>query len=238
MDVSRGEKIVRFQNLYKQYSHLSFSRPEDRAVAINGLESRLLEAFRTKGGFGIFDEGDGLLQSTNPKDRKGLLRRSLLWCRAEGTGRFERIDFPANRQRVPSWSWMAFTGAIDYLEMGFDGVEWAAIRSPWSLERESSSATQIEGQNNAWVLTAQARDITNDDLGAENITLDVPGGPETPKMKVVVLGIERGSERRHFVLAISKTSSRSEVLETYERVGAGWVREQFLSQNVSSVQIY
>jgi hypothetical protein len=45
-----------------QYSRLLFSRIEDRPIAIAGLEKRLIGAFGTQGGFGVFAAPDGLLQ--------------------------------------------------------------------------------------------------------------------------------------------------------------------------------
>jgi hypothetical protein len=53
----RGWKIAYFQDLYKQYSRLQFTRIEDRAIAILGLENRLRVAYGVHGGFGIFDDG-------------------------------------------------------------------------------------------------------------------------------------------------------------------------------------
>lgn len=63
-----------------------------------------------------------------------LLRRSLLWHRAPEVGGLEEIDFKAKKSAPPSWSWMAYKGGIDYLELPFGQVEWEEneIVSPWS----------------------------------------------------------------------------------------------------------
>ncbi|KAI0476359.1 heterokaryon incompatibility protein-domain-containing protein [Xylariaceae sp. FL0804] len=144
MDSSRGSKIELYQDLYRRYSTLAFSRVEDRPVAIAGLEKRLVGACGNRGGYGVFDDGA----------RGGLLHRSLLWHRSPREASLSRIAFfdPSSGDQsqgqdhpdhdhhhrgrssvvVPSWSWMAYRGAIDYLRPPFNGVEWEPVGSPWS----------------------------------------------------------------------------------------------------------
>lgn len=81
---SRGEKLQRYQKLHVFYSHLSLTNSFDRPLAIDGLQDRILSALKAKGGFGAFDEGP---------EKKGLLRRSLLWIRGRGTEKMVRIKF-------------------------------------------------------------------------------------------------------------------------------------------------
>ena len=106
----RALEVEYFQDLYRRYSRLDFTRIEDRPFGIAGLERRLLEAFKTKGGFGIFDDGD--------KRDHHLFHRSLLWCRGddEPDSGMVPIRFPGDRDiHVPSWSWMAYKGSIGML---------------------------------------------------------------------------------------------------------------------------
>ncbi|KAJ9148868.1 hypothetical protein NKR23_g4690 [Pleurostoma richardsiae] len=98
---SRGEKIRLYEDLYKQYSRLEFSWLADRAVAIAGLEKRLIRDFNN-GGYGVFDDG------------RGLLHRSLLWRRGVDQPSLSRIVFPLGRRSAPTWSWMGYNGGIDY----------------------------------------------------------------------------------------------------------------------------
>jgi len=126
MEANQGEKILRYQDLYKSYSRLDLTNDYDRPMAIDGLQDRLLGTLKTLGGFGVFDEG---------VKKKGLLRRSLLWHRAESeTKTMKRIKFPAARHAisiVPSWSWMAYSGAIEYITPVFGSVDWEDLESPW-----------------------------------------------------------------------------------------------------------
>lgn len=128
-----GAKIRLYQDLYSKYSRLELSRHEDRPIAIAGIEKHLVLSFQVRGGFGVFDDGE-----------RGLLWRSLLWRRGrneeEEAPRLQRIDFEhvegsaAGRIAPPSWSWMAYRGAIDYLDPPFDRMEWEErdIYSQWS----------------------------------------------------------------------------------------------------------
>ena len=137
---SRGLKIRYFQSLYKQYSQLELTHIQDRPLAIAGLESRLRKAYRlredywAKGGYGIFYDGPG----------HGLFHRSLLWQRGEDEPLLEPIDFSKRPQdSMPSWSWMAFTGGIDYLDPPFNKVDWEEkeVESPWSRTNGGSEGT-------------------------------------------------------------------------------------------------
>lgn len=145
-EANQAERILRYQDLYKRYSHLDLSSPSDRPMAIGGLQDRILRALRTPGGFGVFDEGT---------KKKGL-RHSLLWYRSHETPRLERIHFNSYRSAVSavlSWSWMAYMGSIDYISPAFGGVQWEDLRSPWSGGGNGISSgdarTELQGANSA-----------------------------------------------------------------------------------------
>src|SRR5215469_7798924 len=85
---TNGGRIRLYESLYKQYSRLQFSRDYDRPIAIAGLEQRLIRAFDTQGGYGVFERYFG---------------RSLLWQRDSDVARMEKIDFPGEQQfRMPT----------------------------------------------------------------------------------------------------------------------------------------
>ncbi|KAF2183605.1 HET-domain-containing protein, partial [Zopfia rhizophila CBS 207.26] len=100
-------KIRLFQSLFKRYSRLGLTKSTDRSVAISGLEKRLADTFGKPGRHGVFES---------------YLHRSLLWERSEDT-RMKRILYATDR-RVPSWSWMAYEGPIEYMDIPFRRVEW------------------------------------------------------------------------------------------------------------------
>jgi hypothetical protein len=236
MHVKQGEKITHYQNLYKQYSRLSLTNPFDRPMAINGLQDRILSALGTKGGFGVFDEGQ----------KMGLLRRSLLWYRSDKTPRLDRITFPPDRaiSIVPSWSWMAYTGGIDYISPTFGGTAWVALRSPWSTTFAGSLPAQVQGSKIA--LVAEAREFSSptarERAGECLLQFDTPGQSEQQVATLcVVLGRQkslRGAQGMpamlgqandkdhlvHYLLLVRPTSKADHEGSTiYERVGAGYL---------------
>ncbi|KAF1962301.1 HET-domain-containing protein [Byssothecium circinans] len=102
------DKVNLFQHLFSLYSQLGLTVPTDRPIAISGLVDRLAESFQMTAMHGVFD---------------GYLHRSLLWKRS-GLVRMQRILYASDR-KVPSWSWMAYTGQIEYVEIEHYRVEWA-----------------------------------------------------------------------------------------------------------------
>lgn len=193
-----------------QHSQLEFSKAIDRPVAIAGLEERLIQAFQTAGGFGVF---------------QSYLGRSLLWCRDPSVARLRRIEIvPEERQRrIPSWSWMAYHGGIKFLEPPFDDVDWTKgteFQSPYTASSGRVSSSRNIQRIDLRVIP-RSFEVGN---GSQNssITHLVWDEPDAPRdqLKCVVIGrrkSERGSATQtHWVLIIRPVSAGS-----YERVGVG-----------------
>jgi hypothetical protein len=219
---TRGGKIRLYQDLYIQYSRLNFTRISDRAIAIAGLEKRLIHDLKTYGGFGVLDDG------------LGLLHRSLLWQRGSEESTMDRIVFPADRQMmmIPTWSWMAYKGGIDYLDLPFDGVDWdEQIRSPWNPG--SREVWHTGDQAGIVELSAIARDFDfTGTTGPESkLIYDIPGRSSGPSqsVKCVVVGRLKNSgqnerNKMHYVLLVSPISSQvTRGGQVCERVGVGQV---------------
>jgi hypothetical protein len=233
IDATQGEKILRCQELYREYSRLSLSIPFDRPVAIDALQQRLLRTLKVKGGFGMFDEGV----------TRGLLCRSLLWRRGSDTASLSRIDFPPDRimPAIPSWSWMAFTGGIDYLQPDFGSVRWEDLQSPWSTARLRNGP-----YNAGSVLIATLREC---DLGSawadqaeSELIFDDPDSPPQFTMTCLVLGKHKGSPsaeaQRHYILLVTATLERDGDGKTlYERAGVGYVPGRCISPEGSLASI-
>lgn len=218
MSATKGEKIVRYQDLYKKYSRLGLSKSYDRPIAIDGIQNRLLEAFKTRGGFGVFDDGVS----------RGLLRRGLLWHRGFDEGKLSRIEFPSDRAtEVPSWSWMAYTGGIDYLELEFDGVDWEDLQSPWTGQGGLAARTMDRGGNIALGATVRDFDLGKASEGEGVLIFDTPGSSEKLELQCVVLGRQKGdqvwSEKTHYLLVVTPTTSNRHGTKIYKRVGAGYL---------------
>lgn len=236
---SRGAKIRLYQDLYKQYSRLKFTRIWDRPIAIAGLEKRLIHAFDTYGGFGVFDDGGG------------FLRRTLLWHRGSDENTLDRIVFPADRQMtVPTWSWMAYKGGIDYLELPFDGVDWEeqGVRSPWTPG--SSGVWHTGDQAGIVELSAIAREIDfKKSPGQEpKIIYDIPpktDGGISQHVMCVVVGRLKGSGQpqlnrmsMHYVLLVTlKASQAARGRQVCERVGVGYIPGNWIKTDQQGISV-
>lgn len=217
---SLGGKTRVCQEIYSQYSRLEFTRHEDRPIGIAGLEKRLIHSFNVRGG------GFGVLDNTEP----GLLRRSLLWHRPLGDVPLEAINFrglpgptaaATNFSPPPSWSWMAYKGAIEYLFVPFNQVEWEDqdVRSPWLRSPSGTWSYSGDRSNVALELTVVARVFEPQAADeAAGIILDTP--PMTSEqgrdLMCVVLGRMKSDNqsresRIHFVLLVTAEDSGSPV---------------------------
>jgi hypothetical protein len=216
---SRGERIIFYQDLYKQYSRLAFTRWEDRPIAISGLEKRLIHDLKTQGGFGVFD------------DTRSLLCRSLLWQRGNDEISLRKITFPPERNmNVPTWSWMAYEGGIDFLDLPLGGVEWQKeeIHSPWIPD--ASQVYHTTDSRGSIELSGTAREFNIKDAGLNEAILvyDIPK-TASQLLKCVVMGRRREQgnvgDARHYVLLIAQKGPAAKV---YERVGVGFMPGKFI----------
>ncbi|KAF3051863.1 hypothetical protein E8E11_010396 [Didymella keratinophila] len=202
---SHGERIIRCQDLYKRYSRLGLAQPYDRPTAIDGMQQRLLRTMDLEGGFGVFDEGN----------MRGLLRRSLLWRRPDHVESLGRIKFPVDRgaTSIPTWSWMAYDGPIDYLDLDFGRLDWADLISPWSPERRPNTTSLLARVSKYTVPEALKGDIS--------IILDTPGASGCDERNCVILGTQKdGEEKIHYVLFVAAFSNKKGEVY-YERIGTG-----------------
>lgn len=200
--------MLRVQGLFSQYSRLGLTRDYDRFTAIAGLQKRLLNmpSMKLQGNYGIFDNHE-----------PGLLRRCLLWHRSLDNKTMTRIKYP-KEQEVPSWSWMAFSGAIDYFPLTFGGFAWQDLHASWPSSDNAASRTSIKAK-------VQTMDLTKVKPFEALIVLDIPTDVDQDQMMAVALGIEEGEtaieDRKHYVLVVVSKHLWGHKL--YERVGAGYV---------------
>lgn len=231
---NQGGKIQLYQSLYARYSRLDFSNYEDRPVAIAGLEKRLISKLDLRGGFGMLDDAE-----------PGLLRRSLLWRRAEDEASLNLIQFNGCHDETsrifspPTWSWMAYKGAIGYLDIPFGQVSWETkdIISPWSTNSFGtwSYSRDITPEPRRLNVTARDFDKTAAAAGLAKATsyiiIDIPSliWLEDHTLKCVVLGRLRKAESdaindtTHFVMFVKPETSSEAKFHAYVRIGVGYL---------------
>jgi hypothetical protein len=255
MSATLGERIIRLQSLFKTYSGLAFTNSFDRPVAVRGMQNRLLEALNTSGGYGILGQDDDDADNPTGLGQRGLLRRSLLWHRqpsnlgAKNTGKnsqlqddtegLQPIQFPANHEGAPTWSWMAYVGEVDFFRPTFGNVDWQELESPWPGSNRMVTPSRSHLIERA--LRGTVWQITSDSVcgGGDNrlgkIIYDRPAESTVPEQRCLVLGIERNhtdiKERWHYFLMIRPTGQLSPETNgrIYTRIGAGYLRGKHMS---------
>jgi hypothetical protein len=224
---SRALKIRYFQDLYRLYSKLDFSWIEDRPIAIAGLERRLQNAYGTSGGYGVFDDGpDG-----------GLFHRSLLWIRGEFERSMTPIVFPLQRNiKVPTWSWMAYKGGIDYEDPPFQKTEWEKneIRPPWTRGGIGSAETTLQAPEMA--LSAIVRDFRVDGRKSDEVRLVYDTertASDGQRAQCVIIarsteGLSNHNKKYYVLLVMSTGTAAARGQATYKRVGAGFMLGKYI----------
>lgn len=232
---SKGHKLQCFQKLFSDYSALDFTHYSDRAIAIAGLESRLRIGFRTGGRFGVFGHGrhDG-------RPNEDFFHRSLLWKRAHETLSLERIEFePSRSEPLPSWSWMAYKGAIDYYNKPPHGqVDWCETVAPsWNnieTESQNSPSSSATGQHH---IKARVRSFDYEAAINGGCKFHLDKGAESSDVlgdaSCVIVGVRMSSgfdeNKEHYVLLVRLLRSHGDRF-TFERVGVGAILGRHLGE--------
>lgn len=140
-------KSALYQDLYSRYSRLVFTFSADRSIAIAGLEKRLLLASNTQGAYGVSDY------------------RSLLWMRAADVSSLLKIE-ELRHTKIPTWSWMAYQGAIQYLDIPYRGIEWLGeeVLLPWRVNSEGGDHPAVEKELSATIRPRGAYYFAGDDI--------------------------------------------------------------------------
>lgn len=215
----KGMKIELYQDLYERYSKLALSFPADRPIAIKGLETRLIKTFGTTGSYGVFEL---------------YLHRCLLWQRAEAT--LKHID-SFHSTMVPSWSWMAYEGAIRYVDVPYGRVSWRKdIVSPFARVKELDETAELVPEGSKAIMDleieAPAWDFVR--LEEQEIVWDEPDRNISRPPKCVIIGESKHpspvDNRMCWVLIIALLHSVSG-FEVWERVGVGHFRRQYIGMD-------
>ena len=215
----KGGRIRLFQILYERYSNLEFTVIADRAIAITGLEKRLLKTFGTKGGFGVLDL---------------YLHRSLLWKKS-GKNAMARLHHPSNLQ-VPSWSWMALDGPICYLDIPLGQAQWTrSLGSPFSAEHSDNSENgwEIDKGHPRLALKAIAHKFSSNRSNTLRrlIIFDTDVRTDFQDLRCIVVKRQKlafaDEKQKYYVLVVRRSPLDGD--DTVERVGVGVIEKMHLS---------
>ena len=206
---THGEQLALFIDLVQRYSRLGFSHPEDRPVAIDGLMERLTTAFRTSSLAGLLHRWWG---------------RCLLWRRADDTRELIKIPKGSHtRKTPPTWSWMAYEGAISYIEPEGESVIWNEDDIKLPIHAHSKRASWLRTSAQAEDTDIQAKKAyalrTEADIRFDGRQRPVDG---SDKCVIIARGKANSQDqdkRLHYIMVIRKRTKD----DKYERVGVGAV---------------
>ncbi|KKP06993.1 serine/threonine protein kinase [Trichoderma harzianum] len=214
----KDERIRVIQDINHKYSKLSLTMATDRPKAILGLQNRLAHAFGSNACYGIYER---------------YLERTLLW-EAEEPGDLSRISYN-DAKSIPSWSWMAYTGTIRYMEIPFEQVDW--IKNPESPFRFSAHGAQCDDRlhakaNHLLLLIDEAELLSRVRIDSRDYTFD------QKNWKCIVVGKNKVPDAKgdivHYVLLVRSMSSDP---QTYERVGVGALLACHISPAIESIVV-
>jgi hypothetical protein len=225
---SGDPRTVEFiHSLFEEYSKCDLTEETDRHVAISGLEKRIAGALNCQSRYGIFQQ---------------YIHRNLLW--QASNSKMERITY--NNQQVPSWSWMAYNGSIQFISIPFDKVYWVDTLQ-FDKERKSALVTNIgEFQDCTMELDGTHYAVLDFDRVKRGwIQYDVEEGEDLCKERCVVVGKVNEDERKdeseggyrsvekYYILIVRPTSRDGE----YRRVGIGLVESDYVVRQRLNVQV-
>jgi hypothetical protein len=177
-------------------------------TAVSGLAARIATALDCKVNYGVVGK---------------YLHWTLLWQR-DVSGKRERLDY--GNKSVPSWSWMAYPGAIKFFITpvasldAFDGLEFHLTRKDClNVELSDFWDCCIEKQDEEYkILDLQGRYI-----GEISYDTDV----DIDHQRCVVVGRSGGFTRLrdYFIIVVASTS-----ITEYERIGVGRISSLHVSR--------
>jgi hypothetical protein len=224
------ERTIEFiQFLSTEYSRRGLTEKTDRCTAISGLENRIAQAKKCETRFGIF---------------QSFLPRCLLWQRT-GERNTDRIGYET--QSVPSWSWMAYSGSIQFMDITFGDVEWVRrLRfnrrykyKPFNKKWKPALVTNISSFRHCSLKQSETGCAVLDSGGSERgeIQYDVETHERLDSERCVVLGRDVlesvAGKRNYYILVVRPTSMENE----YTRVGAGWIQGDYVARQDLQVLI-
>ena len=126
-----------------------------------------------------------------------------------------------NNRHVPSWSWMAYNGGIQFLEIPFSEVGWANDLQ-FDPKRENALIADIGDFLRCTMEPDRKQYAVIDSDGTKRgwIQYDVKDGEQLSKEQCVVIGrTKKSSVEEYYILVARPTCVDGE----YNRVGVGLV---------------
>ncbi|CCD49933.1 hypothetical protein BofuT4_P096410.1 [Botrytis cinerea T4] len=223
-----GDQIKLFIDLFQRHTRLEFSHLEDRPIAIDGLMERLTMTFKTRSLAGLF---------------KTFWGRYLLWRRADNAGSLKNIPRGTHSRRTPpTWSWMAFDGAISFIEPGGGQVSWndAGVKLPFAnLTGDQTSWLRTSCQDGSVAIQAKVPYFNIPEKANRSEACMYYDDTTIRAAKCVIVGTDKyhgndASLKKHYALIV-KPLSHSLGGTSYERCGVGYMPGKYIRLGNPSV---
>lgn len=203
--------------LFQVYSKRHLTEETDRCVAISGLEARIARAKGCESRYGIFQR---------------YLHRNLLWQRSDGE-KTKQIGYKT--RAVPSWSWMAYNGGIQFMDIPFGDVDWNDKLRFNIFKREERHAlvTDIGVFRNCSLEQRDTRYAILDDSSGEKrgwIQYDIEANRDLHTKWCVVVGRRN---KKYYILVVRLTSVDGE----YKRVGVGQIQSDYVVRQRLDIRV-
>jgi hypothetical protein len=211
--------------LFEDYSKRGLTEKTDRSVAISGLEARIAGGLRCQSRYGIFQQ---------------YLHRNLLWQTSDN--KMERIVY--KNRNVPSWSWMAYNGGIQFIDIPFSKVDWNN-NLQFDKERELALITRV-GKFRDCTMEPDGKHYAILDSGRTKrgwIQYDVEEDEDLFKERCVVVGKKSSEDdsedgdrldvKEYYILVVRPTSVDGE----YKRVGVGLIQSDYVVRQRFNVRV-
>jgi hypothetical protein len=227
---SGNQRTTEFiQFLSEEYSKRGLTEKTDRCVALSGLEDRIARTIKRQSRYGVFQP---------------YLHRNLLWQRS-GEGRMKRIEYKT--QVVPSWSWMAYDGGIQFMDIPFRKVDWMVRlrfnedKYGWWFNKKGNPAlvTDIGVFRNCDLEQRETNHVILDSSKAERgwIWYDLEVSESLDAERCVIVGRDSRKDelglRKYYILVVRPTSVDKE----YTRVGVGGVWSDYVKRQRLNMRV-
>jgi hypothetical protein len=208
--------------LFEDYSRRDLTELTDRRIAASGLESRIAGTLHSKSKYGIFVTH---------------LHRNLLWQAWDE--KTVRIAYDRG-QEVPSWSWMACSGGIKFMEVAISSVSWVNALA-FDAERDSAALITDVGKFQHVTLKKDDDHYTLSNLFGRQkgwVRYDFEGVESGRRDCCVVIGRTEENEKKngkkyYYILVVLPTREDGE----YTRIGVGMVRTGCVKRLRAGVRI-
>ena len=217
------------QSLLKDYSQRKLGNPNDRQYAVSGLEGRIAHVLKCGSSYGVFEK---------------YLHRNLLWYLAPRNS--TRTECVSTNHDIPSWTWMAHRGGIEFVEIPFGKVD-RIKHDPLQFNEERNSVVAASLGEITNCTTRRCENCTAricerrhvlEDAGGETgwVQYDLGADEEPNTIQCVVIGSGRAIKRDpdYYILLVRLVGSTS-AEDQCKRVGVGQVQSGCVTRQRKSI---